>query len=51
MYTAWNIWKARNRQVFDNLRATPAQVEEEITREVALRKRALGERAEFILFP
>ena len=46
MYTAWNMWKARNRQVFGNRRATPAQVEEEIKREVALCKRALGERVE-----
>jgi hypothetical protein len=50
MYTAWNIWKARNHQVFDNLMATPAQVEEEIKWEIALRKRALGERVEVNFF-
>ena len=33
MSTTWNIWKGRNCQVFHNLRATPAQVEEEMKRE------------------
>jgi hypothetical protein len=44
------IWKARNRRVFDNLMAIPAQVEEEIEREIALCKRALGERVEANFF-
>jgi hypothetical protein len=51
VYTAWNVWKARNRQVLDNLMATSAQVEEEIKREIVLRKRALGERVETNFFP
>jgi len=38
IYTAWNIWKARNRQVFDHLLMTPPQVLLEIKKEIALGK-------------
>jgi len=43
IYSAWNIWKARNRQVFYHTLLTPPQVLLEIKKEIALRKRARGE--------
>jgi len=50
IYTAWNIWKARNRQVFDHLLPTPPQVLLEIKKEIALRKRARGDEEPFFNF-
>ena len=43
IYSAWNIWKARNRQVFYHTLLTPPQVLLEIKKEIAIRKRARGE--------
>jgi hypothetical protein len=34
MYCAWNIWKERNRRVFDQVSKTPAEVMQEIKAEV-----------------
>ena len=30
MYTAWNIWKERNRRVFDQKQGSPPEVLQEI---------------------
>jgi hypothetical protein len=42
IYCAWNIWKARNRKVFDNKSLTPAEVLQEIKAEVHCRTLACG---------
>ena len=42
IYGAWNIWKARNRRVFDHKSLTPAEVMQEIKTEVNCRKMACG---------
>jgi hypothetical protein len=42
MYTAWNIWKARNSAVFDNQRLDEMQVESENKAEIMFRRLACG---------
>ncbi|RLM98566.1 hypothetical protein C2845_PM06G14100 [Panicum miliaceum] len=42
MYGTWNIWKARNRCIFDQKLATPTKVLQEIKVEVNCRKSACG---------
>ena len=42
IYGAWNIWKVRNRLVFDHKSLTPAEVLQEIKTEVNCRKMACG---------
>ena len=42
IYGAWNIWKARNRFIFDHKLATPGEVLQEIKSEVNCRKSACG---------
>jgi hypothetical protein len=42
IYGAWNIWKARNRRVFEQKTLTPAEVMQEIKMEVNCRKLACG---------
>ena len=42
IYGAWNIWKARNRRVFDHKSLTPAEVMQEIKTELNCRKMACG---------
>ncbi|OEL18525.1 hypothetical protein BAE44_0020456 [Dichanthelium oligosanthes] len=42
MYTAWNIWKERNRHIFEGQCMDAAQVEHEIKAEIMLRKMACG---------
>ncbi|PUZ47376.1 hypothetical protein GQ55_7G159400 [Panicum hallii var. hallii] len=38
IYTAWNLWKGRNRRVFDQKLMQPLQVFELIEEEVSLRR-------------
>ena len=42
MYTSSNIWKARNRRVFDQLKLNVVQVFQEIKSEMFVRKMACG---------
>jgi len=42
MYTAWNIWKERNRRIFEGKSAEPRVVLQLIKEEVLLRVRACG---------
>jgi len=41
IYTFWNIWKERNRRIFDNLIQTGTQVAARIKEDIHQRKRAL----------
>jgi len=41
IYTFWNIWKERNRRIFDNLIETVPQVAVRIKEDIQQRKRAL----------
>ncbi|RLN40830.1 hypothetical protein C2845_PM01G13320 [Panicum miliaceum] len=41
MYTAWNIWKERNRRVFQGISASASQVFALIKEELGLRHAAL----------
>jgi hypothetical protein len=40
IYTTWNIWKERNRRIFEGKTATPVRVLQLIKDEIALRQRA-----------
>jgi hypothetical protein len=40
IYTAWNIWKERNRRIFEAKTATPRRVFQLIKDEMALRASA-----------
>jgi len=42
IYGAWNIWKARNRCVFEQRVTTPSETFQEIKLEVACRRAAYG---------
>jgi hypothetical protein len=42
MYTAWNIWKERNRSIFEHTRADAVQILQEIMAEISVRKLACG---------
>jgi hypothetical protein len=41
IYTAWNIWKERNRRIFESTTSTPRRVLQLIKDEMALRSSAL----------
>jgi hypothetical protein len=43
MYTAWNIWKERNRRVFEQCTARPARILALINKEVSVRITACAE--------
>jgi hypothetical protein len=40
LYTAWNLWKERNRRVFDGLQALPTRILALIKEEMQLRESA-----------
>ena len=42
IYTFWNIWKERNRRIFDNKIQTVPQVASKIKDDIEQRKRALN---------
>jgi len=42
MYTAWNLWKERNRRIFEQKTLQPLQVFQLIKEEVNLRRAACG---------
>jgi len=42
IYTSWNIWKERNRRVFNQQIGSPVMVLQEIKREINDRKLACG---------
>nr|TKW29634.1 hypothetical protein SEVIR_3G408950v2 [Setaria viridis] len=42
IYTTWNLWKERNRRIFEGVRCSLLQVFSLIKEEVALRQRACG---------
>ena len=42
IYTAWNVWKERNRRVFDQKSITPSEVLQLIKNEIMERKMACG---------
>lgn len=50
IYTAWNIWRERNRRIFEGKTALPARVVELIKEEIHLRNQACGGE-ELILVP
>jgi hypothetical protein len=42
IYTFWNIWKERNRRIFNNVVATVTQVVARIKEDIEQRKRAFA---------
>ena len=42
MYTAWNLWKERNRRIFEHVNSDAVRVMQEIKAEVAVRRLACG---------
>ena len=42
MYTAWNLWKERNRRIFEHVNSDAVRVMQEIKAEVAVRWLACG---------
>ncbi|RCV45414.1 hypothetical protein SETIT_9G452100v2 [Setaria italica] len=42
IYTIWNLWKERNRKIFEGARCSPLKVFNFIRKEVALRQMACG---------
>jgi hypothetical protein len=43
IYTAWNIWKERNRRVFEQKNALPRSILQQIKDEMATREIACGQ--------
>jgi ABC-type histidine transport system ATPase subunit len=44
IYTIWNIWKERNRRIFNNTLESPMQVASKVREDIMQRKRASLER-------
>jgi len=42
IYTFWNLWKERNRRIFNNATETALQVAMRIKEDIDLRKRAFS---------
>lgn len=42
IYTAWNIWKERNRRIFDSAFESAMQVAARVKDDIAERRRAFG---------
>ena len=48
MYTVWNLWKERNRRIFEGKEADPVTVFQFIREEMGLRAQACGTPVNFI---
>jgi ABC-type histidine transport system ATPase subunit len=46
IYTAWNLWKERNRRVFEGVTESPTRLLAMIKEEVQVRRLACGEEGE-----
>jgi ABC-type histidine transport system ATPase subunit len=44
IYTIWNIWKERNRRIFNNTLESPMQVASKVREDIMQRKRVSLER-------